>query len=108
MLKMIVLMVALCQQHGPAFRAGWEKAKARADMWDRYRHGQIDRLTLAQEQLRLATPQEMDWFLKYTQSVLDEQKRRDKANDAMLQRINEAHERWKAKRLVGPPPPDLK
>jgi hypothetical protein len=64
MWKLIVLAVALGQQHGPEFKAGWQRAKARADLLDRYRHGLIDTTTLASEQLKLATPQEEAAFWK--------------------------------------------
>ena len=109
MWKLIVLAVALGQQHSPEFKAGWEKAKARADLLDRYRHGLIDVDTLAREQLKLMTPQEeAAWWEGFRQRMRGYEQR-EQQNAAKLRRAIEEHERWKAKRIVGPPPPpDMK
>ena len=58
MFELVILAAALVRDHPADFRAGWEKAKARAELRDRYRHGLIDATTLMMEEAKYLTPQE--------------------------------------------------
>ncbi len=102
MWQLLVMTVALVQSNPAEFKAGWEKAKARAALRDQFRHGLIDGQTLLHEQLKLMTPQEEAEVWK----VLEQEARRldenSKRHEANFQRLKESHELWHKKHFVGP------
>ena len=104
MFGLVLLTVALVRDHPAEFKAAWEKAQARAALWDRHRHGLIDRDTFYREQFKLLTPQEEE-----VRRVLDQQQERLEQDlrrrEAVWKNIQEQRDRRRARRLVGPPPP---
>ncbi len=109
MWQLVVLCAALAHDHGQDFRAGWERAKARAAVHERWRHGQLSSEEYQRAWAKLMTPQEEAEFWKGVQERRKLWDQRDKDREANIRRAKEVVERWKAKRLVGPPPPpDMK
>jgi hypothetical protein len=72
MWALILAALCLAQTDGAEWRTAWQRAKARADLRDRYRHGRIDRDAYIREQFRLLTPQEE----ADVRRVLDEERKR--------------------------------
>ena len=105
MWKSLILLVGLVHGHQDEFRAGWEKAKARADLQDRLRHGLVSSDGYMRERIKLMTPQEEAELMRGVRERLKLHEQRIKDHEAMLQRLKETKERWRARRQVGPPPP---
>jgi hypothetical protein len=105
MLELILLAAALVRDHPADFKAGWEKAKARTLLRERYRHGLIDAATMMEEEVKYLTPQEAAAFWKVAREELERSEARARQREEALKRAVEAVERWKARNRVGPPPP---
>jgi hypothetical protein len=106
MFEMVIVVAALVRDHPADFKAGWDKAKARAELRDRYRHGLIDATTLMMEEAKYLTPQEQAAVRKVYQEWTE---RRERERAAKLRELRRAVERWKARgQQAPPPPPDMK
>jgi hypothetical protein len=109
MWQLLVLCAALANDHGPEFRAGWERAKARAELYSRFRHGQISSKELTLGLAWHLTPKEEQAFRKQSEESLRRWEADTARREASIKKAKEEWERRKAKRLVGPPaPPDAK
>jgi hypothetical protein len=105
MWQLLVMTVALVQSHPAEFKAGWERAKARAALREQFRHGLIDGQTLMFEQLKLMTPQEEAEVWK----ALDPAKMRALLEEKSKQRKARLDALRQAQSPVGSPPPsDMK
>lgn len=102
MFELVLLTAALVRDHQADFKAGWERAKARTALWDRYRHGLINMATWLGEEKKYMTPQEQEEVWKALdpakmRALLEEKRKKifKAASDASRQ----------ARPPVGPPPP---
>jgi hypothetical protein len=108
MWALLIAAMALAQTDQSAWRAGWERAKARADLEDRLRTRRITHDEFLKAHLRLLTPQEeaeMRAFFEQEAINIDarmkeRKKNAEKALEA-LRRIRETPDKRK-------PPPDVK
>jgi hypothetical protein len=102
---LIAAALALPQTDRALWRAGWERAKARADPRNGYRQGWMDALTLMQEELKHLTPQEKAQLRRVLDDLAKDAAEHIKEHERMLKQIQEEWQQRQAKRLVSPPPP---
>jgi hypothetical protein len=101
MWQLLVLSWALAHNHGPEWRAGWERAKARAELYDRYHHGRISGKELRRGLAEHLSPQEEAWFRQHGQDTLRRLEADISKREDFLRKAREEYQR----RFVGPPPP---
>jgi hypothetical protein len=108
MWALLIAAMALSQTDGSAWRAGWQKAVARADLRDRLRKHQITHDEYLKAHLRLLTPQEEAEM----RAFFEQEAVRVEARTKELERKAEILERVRRRALEKPdkgkPPPDVK
>jgi hypothetical protein len=104
MWQLLVVCAALAHDHGPEFRAGWERAKTRAELYDRYRHGRIGGEELRRGLVRTMSPSEEAWFLQQGRDTL---RRLDAETARREEFMRKALEQYR-RRFGGPPPSEPK
>lgn len=107
MWALLIAAMALAQTDQSAWRAGWQRAKARTDLRERLRLHQITHDEYLKAQLRLLTPQEDAKLREFF-----EQRSRDV--DARIKELEEIAKGIEARRRIREtpgkqkPPPDVK
>ena len=104
---LIVAAVSLPQTDGGQWRAAWGRAKARAELYDRERRGEISSQELVRGLARHLTPQEEVWLRRYHEEFLRKLDTDIERREAFIKKAKEEWERRKARWMVGPPP-DMK
>jgi hypothetical protein len=116
MWSLLIVTAALVHGHPAEFKAAWQKAKTRADLWNRWSHGDVNDDAYLFEFFEVMTPQEKEELWKSFREeagrlgrVLD---RQEKEYQDLMRRARQMDQQRKAQRPLyqpkPPPPPDMK